>query len=227
MINVDVAAMSMNKNEETVSGTDIIRLKIYIDALKKCPTGFIFYRYVPPDQLFLEEANPSAEQILHINVTGQIGKEFDDIWPEDYRAHVKVKYLQALRTSRPITIRDVVYELGAVSKVLNIHAFTLSEDKLGVTIEDVTDCWLEVEKRRKAFMQIDRNIEQFATLIDEIRNPASVIMHHAETCPRNCSNIVVKQTDRIENIVSRLEQGWLESEKVRAFLKRDMLEEEG
>ena len=226
-MSVDVAAMSMNENGGNISGTDMIRLRIYIDALKKCPTGFIFYRYAPPDQLFLEEGNPSAERILHVNITGQIGKEFNDIWPEDYRARVKAKYLEVLRTSRPVTIRDTAYELGTISKVLNIHAFTLSNDKLGVTIEDVTDSWLEVEKRRKAFMQIDRNIEYFATLIDEIRNPASAILHHAETCPRNCSDIIVKQTEKIESIVSRLEKGWLESEKVRAFLKRDILEEEG
>ena len=156
-----------------------------------------------------------------------IGAEFDDLWPESYRSRVKSKYLRVIRKNEPTTLRDVQYEYGSVSKVFNIRAFPISNDRLGVLLEDVTDYWLEVERRRKAYLQIDRNIEHFAILIDEIRNPASVILHHASCCPKGCSDNIMKQAERIESIVMNLERGWLGSEKVRAFLKRDMLEDEG
>jgi two-component system response regulator len=81
---------------------------------------------------------------------------------------------------------------------------------------------LEVEElQKKAFEQINRNIEQFAILVDEIRNPLAVISGLAETSMSEAVYWKIKeQIGKIEKLCERLEEGWLESEKIRGFLKK-------
>ncbi|AGK61645.1 PAS domain S-box [Archaeoglobus sulfaticallidus PM70-1] len=78
----------------------------------------------------------------------------------------------------------------------------------------------ELERlKRKALIQIDRNIEQFAILVDQIRNPLSVIYGLAEMeMDDKLAKIVTEQIDRILKIVEKLDRGWLESEEIRKFL---------
>jgi PAS domain S-box-containing protein len=81
------------------------------------------------------------------------------------------------------------------------------------------------EQRRKAFEQITKNIEQFAVLIDSIRNPLTVIVGLAEIKGDEISEIselIIQQVGRIEKIIKQLDEGWIESERVREFLKKSM-----
>jgi PAS domain S-box-containing protein len=78
------------------------------------------------------------------------------------------------------------------------------------------------ELKRKAFEQIERNIEQFAILVDQIRNPLAAIVGLAELKIDNgdVAEKIIEQARRIENLANWLEKGWLESEEVREFLKK-------
>ncbi|TAJ45542.1 PAS domain S-box protein [Methanofollis fontis] len=75
--------------------------------------------------------------------------------------------------------------------------------------------------RSEAFDQIDRNIEQFAALGDEIRNPLAVIVGVADLyCDKEQADRIMEQTRIIDAIITRLDIGWIESEKVREFLRK-------
>jgi len=88
---------------------------------------------------------------------------------------------------------------------------------------DVTNRVTDEKLRRQAYIQIEKNIENFATLIDEIRNPTFVIMQLANrTDSEDCAKIQ-KQAERIEALVKQLEERWVESEKVRESLRRSVL----
>jgi PAS domain S-box-containing protein len=84
------------------------------------------------------------------------------------------------------------------------------------------------EERRMAYEQIERNIEQFAILVDRIRNPLSVIIGYTELKDEiikkksydRLFEIIASNAREIEKIVQELDRGWLESEKIRRFLKR-------
>ncbi|WP_301664290.1 CHASE4 domain-containing protein [Methanoculleus frigidifontis] len=79
---------------------------------------------------------------------------------------------------------------------------------------------LEAE-RTKAFEQIELNMEQFATLNDHIRNPLQVIVGIASLDEENASSTrIIEQAMTIDEIIKQLDRGWIESEKIRAFLKR-------
>ncbi|RLI74360.1 hypothetical protein DRO97_06015 [Archaeoglobales archaeon] len=78
------------------------------------------------------------------------------------------------------------------------------------------------EMRKKAIEQIDHNIEQLAILVDHIRNPLASIVALAEMHveDKEIADKILKQAERIEDVIEKLDKSWLESDKVREFLKR-------
>jgi PAS domain S-box-containing protein len=94
--------------------------------------------------------------------------------------------------------------------------------RVAIQFHDVTDQRaLEEEMKKEGISQIERNMEQFQILNDQIRNPLQVI--------RGCMELggdpalrrrVEEQVEIIDDLVDRLDRGWVESEKVHSFLIR-------
>jgi len=63
-------------------------------------------------------------------------------------------------------------------------------------------------------------MEQFQILNDQIRNPLQVIKGYVDLNKGEFSDQINKQIEIIDNLVTQLDRGWLESEKVRSFLVR-------
>ncbi|WP_298669636.1 PAS domain S-box protein [uncultured Methanofollis sp.] len=86
---------------------------------------------------------------------------------------------------------------------------------------DVTER-MEMERvRAEAYAQIEQNIEQFATLGDEIRNPLAVIVGIADLhCEERHARQILEQAEIIDGIITALDRGWIESEKVREYLRK-------
>jgi sensor domain CHASE-containing protein len=78
---------------------------------------------------------------------------------------------------------------------------------------------IEVQKR-EAYEQIEKNIEQFAILGDHIRNPLAVIVGLADLSGGTPGEKIMEQAKVIDGIIDQLDRGWIESEKVREFLRR-------
>jgi PAS domain S-box-containing protein len=88
-------------------------------------------------------------------------------------------------------------------------------------VRNVTERREMEQAREEAYAQINRNIAQFATLGDEIRNPLSVIVGLVDMrCDEADAEQILAQARIIDAIIDRLDQGWIESEKVQAFLRK-------
>jgi PAS domain S-box-containing protein len=85
---------------------------------------------------------------------------------------------------------------------------------------DITDRKEMESVKRTALHQIEKNIEQFAILGDHIRNPLAVIVGLSSLAPGEVTDKIILQAREIDRIVTQLDQGWIESEKVREFIKR-------
>ncbi|WP_292423457.1 PAS domain-containing protein [Methanoregula sp.] len=85
---------------------------------------------------------------------------------------------------------------------------------------DITDRKQMEAVKRSALEQIEKNIEQFAILGDHIRNPLAVIVGLSSLAPGDITDKIILQAREIDRIVTQLDQGWIESEKVREFIKR-------
>ncbi|HPS23874.1 MAG TPA: response regulator [Methanoregulaceae archaeon] len=94
-----------------------------------------------------------------------------------------------------------------------------SGQRVFVQYHDITDHKrFESELKKEGITRIEENMEQFQILNDQIRNPLQAIMGYVSLdCVRNRENIM-KQIGVIDDLVSRLDHGWVESEKVRKFL---------
>ena len=85
---------------------------------------------------------------------------------------------------------------------------------------DITDRKEMEVVKRNALEQIEKNIEQFAILGDHIRNPLAVIIGLSSLAPGDITDKIILQAREIDRIVTQLDMGWIESEKVREFVKR-------
>ncbi len=75
--------------------------------------------------------------------------------------------------------------------------------------------------KKKTYEQIEDNIEKFATLVDRIKNPLMMIVGLAELKADETSRKIVIQV-RIDELITEFDEGWIESESVREFLKKHM-----
>jgi uncharacterized protein (UPF0297 family) len=68
--------------------------------------------------------------------------------------------------------------------------------------------------------QIEKNMEQFQILNDQIRNPLQAILGYLQLDDPVYLPKIIQQVRDIDDLVARLDKGWVESEKVRSFLLR-------
>ncbi|MCC7573517.1 MAG: PAS domain S-box protein [Candidatus Methanofastidiosum sp.] len=79
----------------------------------------------------------------------------------------------------------------------------------------------DITERKKALVQIENNIEHFAHLIDHIRNPLAILNTFTQV---RINDPEIKQTlltniDRIDEVIKQLDEGWMDTEDTRKFLK--------
>ena len=84
-----------------------------------------------------------------------------------------------------------------------------------VTLTDLTT-------KLKSEKQLDENLEYFAHLVDHIRNPLAIISGFVQVKVENeaTRDRLLRQVDRIEEIIKQLDQGWMDTEDTREFLKK-------
>ncbi|MDN7025156.1 PAS domain S-box protein [Methanoculleus sp. FWC-SCC1] len=124
--------------------------------------------------------------------------------------------------------RHVLYETvqqtrdGACIPVeINAHLVMHEDRPIVIAIaRDISERKQMDELKRQAFEQIQKNYEQFAILNDQIRNPLQVIVGLAAMDDGVLGEKILQNADVIDGIVDELDRGWIESEKVREFLKR-------
>jgi CheY-like chemotaxis protein len=90
-----------------------------------------------------------------------------------------------------------------------------------VQYHDISDYKrLEEQLKTEGITQIEHNMEQFQILNDQIRNPLQAIMGYVNLDCVYYRQHIMEQIGLIDNLVSCLDHGWVESEKVRKFLLR-------
>lgn len=110
---------------------------------------------------------------------------------------------------------------------------TLKLDYLPVTAEsgeitgvigfglDITEQVQMREIKQHVYQQLEKNMEQFAILGDELRNPLTVIIGLADLIDdTSLAQKVIANAKEIDSIITKIDHGWIESEKVREFMKK-------
>ncbi|MDI9643027.1 MAG: PAS domain-containing protein [Archaeoglobales archaeon] len=81
---------------------------------------------------------------------------------------------------------------------------------------------LKLEKEKiRLLEQLQKNIDEIAYLVDGIRNPLAVIFAYTELfADENFRQRIYEQISKIDEIISKLDVAWIESEKIRNALTK-------
>lgn len=169
--------------------------------------------------------SPSVLRVTGYEPADLLGRSFRDVTdPADHG-----KYAEAISAvSRGGNLEGLEFlflKKDGTSGYLEINAAPLYADGTVIGLQgaarEITERKQMERMRSEAFAQIDRNIGQFATLGDEIRNPLAVIVGVADLyCEEEQKERILEQAEIIDGLITQLDRGWIESEKVREFLRK-------
>ena len=145
----------------------------------------------------------------HIMASGQVFEEIRDQLPNKGSWFGEVVLLKYNRSPFHVQFYANLVRNEAGKPVCVMFSFI-----------DITDRKLMEVAKRTALGQVEKNIEQFAVLGDHIRNPLAVIVGLSSLAPGDITDKIILQAREIDRIVTQLDMGWIESEKVREFIKR-------
>ena len=195
--------------------------KLYRELFSAMQNGFIILDYRPAtgeyreDLVFLE-ANPAFEAISGFRSAELIGKSWRSLFPEG-REEIISRFAAVARTGEGIVFEDVN---PFFKRYFHINAYSPRFGQVAVLYTDNTEIVILSEQKKQSLIQIERNFEQLAILNDEIRNPLQVIIGLSLLSPAEESDKILDQAYIINKLVNELDQRWLESEKIRDFLRK-------
>ncbi|MGD1005587.1 MAG: PAS domain S-box protein [Methanoregulaceae archaeon] len=209
--------------------TDRIRAE---EALKESENRFrevvqdqteLICRFLPDRTVLF--ANDAFLNYFHRNAKDTMGYIFKSVvHPED--AQQEDNHFRSLTPNQPVSsiehriiLQDgtIRWQQLSVRAFFDINGYVTGYQTVG---RDITE-YKEIEERqRETIQQIENNLQQFAILNDHIRNPLSVIVMLTEMEGGKNVQKILEQTREIDQIINRLDQGWLESEKIRHFLSK-------
>ncbi len=108
------------------------------DILTSIPSGLFIYKYVHPDRLLLEYANPEAEKLTGISSGKWIGSEFIEIWPEGNSPGLFERLMEVVRTGENTEFEEVSYRSDRVDRAFRIRGFAIPGNRVGIAFENLT-----------------------------------------------------------------------------------------
>ncbi len=119
------------------------------------------------------------------------------------------------------------FEAGGADYVVKpVHVRTLlarlkSHIERSLSLRQLERVNQELEKMNQCLdKQIQNNLSVQATLNDQVRNPLSIAITLVEMGGCERGDEVVRELMRIDSVIDRLDTGFLQSEKIHAYLKK-------
>jgi PAS domain S-box-containing protein len=190
-----------------------------VTAIALCEDGMLVpvaisdqrYRAVHALQLarpWVKEVVESREVNLEVEMVSQHAEGVDFI-----------EYAFALPMLYGATVKGVlvIYLLPkALVGEQELHSLQTLANDLAFAINS-----MEIEEqKRMALIQIEKNMEQLAVLNDHIRNPLQAIVGRVDLEGDGLSETIRPYVDEIDSLINQLDVGWVESEKIREFLRK-------
>jgi|GEM_PF-6318488 len=179
-----------------------------------------------PDFL-ITRINHSCEDLIGRTAEDVIGKSIEILFPPDQIEHS----MRLLKTTTAgvrwdIVEMDVQHLDGSIRSVIwnssTIYDATGSHPVATIVQgQDITlKKRLEYENKL-SLAEIQKNLAQLAILNDQIRNPLSIILSCIDGLEeQDFFKVLYDQIIRIDDIVTHLDQRWIESEKILTILQK-------
>ena len=189
----------------------------YRDLFTSMDTGFALIGRDDCGVMRFLRVNPAFAAITEIDPDDALNRPVEEVLPgREKTAEGIFQRIKENREKEPLE-----YHSDILGKDLRVTAFvTAKEDEAGVLLEDISALVELRNRQRRTLEQIEQNLEHLAILNDEIRNPLMVILGYTELDEGVYADRIYEQIATINELIRRLDQRWLESEKVREFLRK-------
>jgi len=170
-------------------------------------------------------ANGSASRIIRRKPTEIIDEPLKDLVPDEMFRSIRTVLDEVHITNNSMRLTQE-YSLGGDQRWFDTCYIPLfsADDSLRqvmMIIHDITDQVLMEEKMAmEGITQLEKNMEQFQILNDQIRNPLQVITGLTLLEQGPSQKKILEQVAMIDILVSKLDMEWYKSTKVRSFLMR-------
>ncbi|MBO8181463.1 MAG: PAS domain S-box protein [Archaeoglobus sp.] len=185
--------------------------------------------YLIQDGVF-KYVNPKLSEFFGYSVEELVGRNpLDFIYPADRDA--VSKNLRKLTKGEIESVNELMRFVRRdgetrYSEVYGSRIVYRGKPAIVGTLIDITEKFELAKTRMKCSEQIEKNIENYMLLVDQIRNPLAVIAGIADLKLENANKeelkevkkIILESVRKIEDVVSKLDRGWFESERVRDSL---------
>jgi PAS domain S-box-containing protein len=185
---------------------------------------------IATDERFMITAwNRAAEDLYGWKADQVLGRLLLEMMHSDAPGTGPGEVLRTLEAEGSYSGELMQYREDGQPLYTDIEATALREVKGEVTgyilvARDVTDRIAAELIRKRAFDQIEQNMEQFAILGDHIRHPLQVIMARADLLDDEATAANIReQVRRINALVRQLDEGSVESREIREFLRKNEL----
>ena len=170
---------------------------------------------IPVDFNYLR-VNPAFEKMTGIKSSEIEGKRYLEYFPGG-RESIIQRFGHVALTGEDESFVD--YN-PALKQYHSIYVYSPKKGKFAAIFSDITDLVKLKKEQKLSLEQINRNFEELAILNDEIRNPLQVITGYILLEDSAYSKKMLDQVEIIDKLVNRLDRRWLESNKIRDFLKK-------
>ena len=119
------------------------QIQVYADTVENVKVGLIIWHLVDledPKSLTLVAVNAAASQALGVDLNQLIGKTMFETFPDLYQTGRPEQYAEVVRTGQSFDFGEVRYADSKVApSILDIKAFPLPDNRLGVSMQNVTE----------------------------------------------------------------------------------------
>lgn len=176
------------------------------------------------DQSVISYVNRKMTDLLGVPHSDIIGRRsFDFIFPEDlneYKSRIE-RWKQGTDESYEQRFRcsdgDEIWFLVSTKALINEEGIYTGSY---VMFTDITERKKNEEHMKQAIKQINQNMETLSILNDQIRNPLSIMLILLDDLNDPSVDMIKSEITHIDAIINQLDKGWIESDKVRSFLKK-------
>jgi two-component system, response regulator PdtaR len=169
--------------------------------------------------------NQCAAALLNVEVNAVTGKTINDVLEPSVRDAMVAALEEVFTTGKPVRRTSRFgFPHAPVWLDTSLIPFRIGGTEvtsvLGISRDITARVLLEQAMEQEGISRIEKNMEEFQVLNDQIRNPLQIItaLTNLDNGPR--SEKILEQVAIIDDLVTRLDKGWVESEKVRTFLLR-------
>jgi PAS domain S-box-containing protein len=174
----------------------------------------------------ISRINRSCSELIGLPSDKIVGRSVRDLFPPDQAEEDMSSILNTSNTAGKTIQLDILDADGIIKTVLwNSATLYDSDGKTPVATiaqgQEITE-QLRLERQRDvAEVQIQQNLAELAILNDGIRNPLMAISGYAELYENSeVTKKILQQVEFIDDMISRVDRRWAESEKILNFLRK-------